>query len=485
MYERPEVAPTRRTPSATAGRAAADVGPTIPVLPPDAVRRPAGHDQSGVPFVVAGAALLAATVAGTRLFGNESLGVVLIPAAGLAVAAGFGRRCMRLRPHEPWLPRLLLIGTVVKLLGSYARYFTLTNSYDGGGDATRYDIDGRRFVAAWTGLRPTAPELSDLHSTNFMKWITGIVYYLFGQNLLAAFFLFSLLALIGSYFWYRALNGTQYADKRLFLVFMMFAPSIVFWPASLGKEALMQLGIGALAWATAILLGGRLLAALPALAGGGWLLWIIRPHLLALVAIAGAVPYLLARVGRAKGSVLGRPIGLVIVGALVVVSVAAGARYLGLENLSLTSLQDQLDEQTALTSKGGSSFSHGSNSLSPLTLPQGVVTVLFRPLPWEARNAFQALAALESAVLIGLIVRRFGSVALAFRRSRKDPILLYSIVLLLLYSLTFSAFANFGLLTRQRSLVLPALYILISLDVSLVREGVRDRDLRRLARTGG
>ena len=102
-------------------------------------------------------------------------------------------------------------------------------------------------------------------------------------------------------------------------------------------------------------------------------------------------------------------------------------------------------------------------------------------LPWEARSPFQALAAAESAILIGLIVRRFSSVRLAFSRARDDPIILYSIVLLLLYSMTFSAFANFGLLTRQRSLVLPALYVLISLDVSLVPKGGRDGDVRRTA----
>jgi hypothetical protein len=39
--------------------------------------------------------------------------------------------------------------------------------------------------------------------------------------------------------------------------------------------------------------------------------------------------------------------------------------------------------------------------------------------------------------------------------------------LLLLYSMTFSSFANFGLLNRQRSLVLPALYALIALEPAL------------------
>ena len=34
--------------------------------------------------------------------------------------------------------------------------------------------------------------------------------------------------------------------------------------------------------------------------------------------------------------------------------------------------------------------------------------------------------------------------------------------------LLFQAFGNFGLLVRERSIVLPALYVLLSLDVKLV-----------------
>jgi hypothetical protein len=35
-------------------------------------------------------------------------------------------------------------------------------------------------------------------------------------------------------------------------------------------------------------------------------------------------------------------------------------------------------------------------------------------------------------------------------------------VLTLLYSATFASFSNFGLLVRQRSLVLPALFVLVA-----------------------
>jgi hypothetical protein len=306
-----------------------------------------------------------------------------------------------------------------------------------------------------------------LSGSGLLRWLTGVVYYIFGQDLLAAFFLFGLIALVGSYFWYRALaDSVPYADKRLFLMAMLFVPSIVFWPASLGKEALMQLALGAMAWASSLVLRGRFAHAVPLAVGGGIMLYLIRPHLLALATVAAAVPYFVAHIRPRNGnSFTARPVGMVILGLLVVFTVTAGARFVGLSNFSLDSVEEQLDQQTLSTSYGGSTYSHGGNSLTnPLFLPNGVVTVLFRPFLWEAHGLLPAAAALESAALLALVVKRFSSVRLAFRRCRKEAFILYCLMLLLFYSAAFSSLANFGLLTRQRSLVLPALFALLVLD---------------------
>jgi hypothetical protein len=426
---------------------------------------------SGIPAFILGASLVAVTIIATRTAHIDSLGAWLLPAAGISFAVSFGHRYNRLHPDEPWLPRLLLLGVLAKLFASWVRYITLTTAYDNIGDATRFDAYGRLLVTQWTGGPPAAPPLADLQQTNFLKWITGVTYYLFGQSLVGAFLLFGMLAVIGSYFWYRALvDAVPFVNKRLWFICLMFAPSIVFWPSSLGKEALMQVGVGAAAWATSLALQAKFLRAIPLMAGGAWLLWIIRPHLLALVVLGAALPYFVGRVGGPKGaSILTRPIGMVAVAVMVVLAVTAGARFLGIQKLSVDAVQEQLDQETARSSQGGSAFAHGSNSLSPLSIPSGVVTVLFRPFIWETRSGLQLLASLESTVVIGLVVFRFASVRLAFRRCRRYPFILYCLILLLLYSMTFSSFANFGLLNRQRSLVLPALYAIIALEPALER----------------
>lgn len=433
---------------------------------------------SGAFGVIVVPAAIVGLVIGTRGLGQDHLGLVVFPAVGLVVAVAFGRRCARLRPDEPWLPRLILLGTIVKLLAILARYISFAEFYNKVGDAYVYDREGRELVAFWVGERLTSPtEGMELSQSTLIRWFTGVVYYLFGQDLLAAFFLFGLISLIGSYFWYRALvDSVPYVDKRLFLMFMLFAPSIVFWPASLGKEALMQVGVGAMAWATSLALTGRFARALPLAVGGGWLLYLIRPHLLALVTVAAAVPYFVGRVRHSGAtSIARRPLGMVIIGLMVVFTVTAGTRFVGLTDLSLDSVEEQLDAQTASTSYGGSTYDHRGNSLTnPLYLPTGFVTVLFRPFLWEASNSFQLAAALESAALLWLTVHRRASILLALRRCRREPFLLYCIMLLVFYSATFSSLANFGLLTRQRSLVLPALYALIAVAPAMARKFERE-----------
>ena len=149
---------------------------------------------------------------------------------------------------------------------------------------------------------------------------------------------------------------------------------------------------------------------------------------------------------------------------LVVFTVSQGAKFLGIEDLSISSIEAELDAQTERSAQGGSQFDNSGNSLNPLNLPSGAVTVLLRPFPWETDSSLQLLASLESALLAAFIVVRLPSLRAALLGARAMPFLLYCWVLTILYAATFSSFANFGLLVRQRSLVLPALFVLLAVE---------------------
>jgi hypothetical protein len=306
-----------------------------------------------------------------------------------------------------------------------------------------------------------------------------LVYYLFGTNMVAGFFVFGLLAVIGSYLWYRAtVEAVPRIDKRLYLGLVLFAPSVAFWPSSIGKESLMQLGIGVVGLGTAHLLHQRLAKGLVIGVAGGWLLWVVRPHLLALVTLAAGCAYAVGRVrgnGGAMRSLLSRPVGLLAVALLAAFTVSQGAEFLGIEDFSLSSIEAELDEQTERSAQGGSQFDNGDNSLNPINLPRGAVTVLLRPFPWETESSLQLLSSLESAALAVLIAARLPSMRTALTQARSTPFLLYCWVLVVLYAATFSSFANFGLLVRQRSLVLPALFVLLAVHATVTARAAPPR----------
>ena len=430
---------------------------------------------SGMPFAVLAGVVLVLLMFAAHFTTSAVTARILVPTFGFLATVAAARWLSAKHPDEPWLARLLILGVVAKEVASVLRYRTLVNSYGDVGDASVFDKYGRQFASFWLGRTDVYSHVDNIRKSNFLRWFTGVVYYLFGTDMIAGFIVFGLIAFAGSYLWYRAtVEAVPFVNKRLYFLLIMFAPSVLFWPSSIGKEALMQFGIGSAALGTAHLFNGRLIRGVLIALPGAWLLYIVRGHLLALVALSAAVAYLVGRGPRATridaSASLIKPVGMVLVAFIAVFAVGQGAKSLGLPSLTLDSVQNELDATTASTSQGGSHFDNGGNSLSPLHLPQGMATVLLRPFPWEVDSSLQVLASLEGIALAGFIVLRRKSIAISLRHLRSVPFIFYCWTLTILYSVTFQAFANFGLLDRQRSLVLPALYVLLCLDPRQARE---------------
>jgi hypothetical protein len=442
-------------------------------------RRPIG------PAMIAAIALLVTLIVIAHVSDPTKLSRVLVPVIGLLGAIGFASMLKPRHPEEPWLARYLIIAMLVKIGGTVLRYTTLLKRGQLG-DASVYDIYGQRYANAWLGrTRFPPPALLNLKSSNFLRWFTGVVYYFFGRDLITGFFVFSLIAFVGSYMWYRAAAvAIPFLDRRLFFILMFFAPSIVFWPAGVGKEALVEFGLGGVALGVAYILNGHLLYGLLVSLPGAWLTYVVRAHLLGLSLLALAFAYVLGRQRTPSqatvSSSLAKPIGIVVVVMLAAFGVTQGAKRLHISALTPSAIQTELQATSVSTTQEHSAFSTNV-SLSPLHLPQDIVTVLLRPFPWEVQSKNQILASLEGIGLAAFIFIRRKSVALSLRMVRDAPFLLYAWILTVFNVLLFQAFGNFGLLVRERSIVLPALYILISLDVNRARRAEAARAEARAA----
>ncbi len=90
--------------------------------------------------------------------------------------------------------------------------------------------------------------------------------------------------------------------------------------------------------------------------------------------------------------------------------------------------------------------------------PIAIVSGIFRPFIWEARNPFVLLAALESLFLMGLIlyvVFKIGFIQF-FKTILKDPLLIFSFSFVIIFGFGVGlATANFGALVRYKIPMLP------------------------------
>lgn len=429
------------------------------------------------------AVLVAAAVVGTARWTDvTSAGRVLLPLFGLLVAAAFVPTLTRRHPEEPWLGEFLMWGVAFKILMILARYFT----FGGEGDAGVYHKYGIKFIQG------VAEPLDAIRETGFVMYVVGHLYDIIGADQITGFLAFGLFAFIGSYLWYRATaKAVPFVNRRMYCAFVFFLPSIAFWPASIGKEALMQFGIGAAALGTALLIERRLVPAFLVAAPGVYLLWAVRPHLFALVTLSASMAFVLGRGSprllgaRAQGGSLTRAFGTVLLAFISVFAISQAMNFLGIQNLSINSIEDELNQQAGRTAQGGSAFDEGkSRSLTPLSLPQGAVTVLLRPFVWEVETATQIVASLEAGVITLLVIKRRQSLALSAARARATPFLLYCWTLTALYAIAFSSFSNMGLLVRQRSLVLPAFFVLLCVEPALAGRKERDEGVVVAATSG-
>ena len=172
----------------------------------------------------------------------------------------------------------------------------------------------------------------------------------------------------------------------------------------------------------------------------------------------------------------GKMAGIAALLALTIAFADRAAEFIGVDEFSVTGVVEAVEDAGQNTEQGGSQFTPVPLT-SPLGVPAAIVTVLFRPFPWEA-SSLQALAtSLESIFLLGLI-------AISWRRLRaggadlKNPYLVFSLVYALLFVWAFSRFGNFGIIARQRVLVLPFVLILAALPPVVPQGQGRRRAVR-------
>lgn len=234
----------------------------------------------------------------------------------------------------------------------------------------------------------------------------------------------------------------------------------------------MCLALGVVAYGAARLFtsaaGGIALVAL-----GNLMLYMVRPHVAALISFATFAAYLLKR--PPKGASILAPIGkfvvILLLGVGLVVAVGQLEAFFGVDEFDSEAVQTTLDNVAQQTGQGGSAFEGEANTdLNPSRFPQAFVNVMFRPFPWQASNLQALIAAIESAFLAILFLTNWSRIVGSIRSILRTPYVMLCCTYSVLFIYGFSAFSNAGILVRQRVQVLPFILVLICLPAFRPRE---------------
>ena len=397
----------------------------------------------------------------------------LIVAPVLLVLGGFMLRGL-FRGSQDELFGVMMIGMAAKLAGGIARYWVSFDAYGGATDAERYHRYGASAASAvWSGDASWTSVLPQGTGTRFMETFTGFVYTFTGTSRMGAFFVFAWIAYWGvALFVKAAAIAVPGLVRRQYALIVVLAPSVIFWPSSIGKEAYMflTLGVGTFGIARLMSRPGIVVSIAITLAGLGAAAF-VRPHIVGVWA-AGLFPGLLVMLARGRSGswrTTGRRtvdrfaavvlLAAAVVGLFFAAKIAVANLNFNAEEVSSTSINQILTETTRRTTKSGSTF-HPPVIDSALDWPYASIRTLLRPLPNEVGSLGQLLAAAELMVVVGMCLVWRRRVANLPRMIVNNPYVAFSIATLLFAGLAYSSFGNLGVLTRQKSLVFPFLLLI-------------------------
>jgi hypothetical protein len=381
-------------------------------------------------------------------FDGELRAAILIPffiVASIAAVALITR-------NDRFLFTVLVVALAAKLFASWV--YTALPAFQLSDISGLYFDSARQMAGSSINLTDFF-SLQQLWGTNLIIAIGACLFSVAGPSLAGAMVLFAVVAFWGQFFFYRAfVLAFPKANRRIAAVLLFLFPSIVYWTSAFGKDALMMLAIGMISYGIArrfdlkgwltILLG------LP-------LATLVRPHVGAFIAVSLFASYLIADITYGR-KIIGLKFLLFPFFVVTCIVIVIYSR----NSLELNSVEDAraMSEYSHLHNQvGGSAF--GEDESIGVRLIQAPV-LMFRPFPWEANNLTALLASLEGLLLLSLTLWRRVGLYRLFLSARSIPLTVFTICFFSIFSVVFSiSISNFGLLTRQRVMVLPLVLSLI------------------------
>ena len=311
-----------------------------------------------------------------------------------------------------------------------------------GGDAIGY------FHTAKHGGRPFS------FGTAAVTVFTTLLASGLGLSLLGTSLVYNILGFIGLMAFdssLRVATANKSPALQRFAFIIILLPSISYWSAGIGKDALTFMATGLTLWAMIDLKRrtGLLVFAVV-------VMLLVRPHMAGLIVIALAASLVVQRrVSLGLRLMLGM---FTFAAAAIVVPFAMDFAGLG-RDASSTDVVSYIEQRQMYNQEGGSGI-----DISSMSLPMQLFTYLFRPLPFEATSIFALISSLDNLILLFLFAA--GAVSMLLRRQtdlvgNRAFMWFYCFLAWIILAMTT---ANMGISLRQKWMFAPILiFLLISL----------------------
>ena len=375
---------------------------------------------------------------------------------------------------DPAVVNFVLAAFSAKMIGTLIRYLVTEIQYNGRSDAIDYHQFGKEYAPLFRRL--DFSEVKSFSGTGFMRTFSGVIYSFTGSSAISGALVMSFFAFIGMLLLWRAFRlAIPEGSVRTYSLLVLFLPSFLYWSSALGKEGWSMFGIGVVSYGVACAIAKSPMRGAMLVAVGMVMITFIRPHI-SLSIFCGVI--LAAGIGKSRNpGVKASSIRMLVYGALFVMGlilVGQTETFFGVSSLTQETGQTIMVEAEGATSEAGSAFAPVRMN-SPVNAPAAIVTVLFRPLPFEVSNLVSLGTAAEGMLILALCCKNWRRLKSIPRCMRNRPYSAYCVGILLSFTYAFSAFSNFGILARQRIQVMPFFLALVCLPV-WTREGVISTD---------
>ena len=282
--------------------------------------------------------------------------------------------------------------------------------------------------------------------TDFVEWLAFPWVRWLGFNYDMMMFLTTWLGFWGFVYFYLFFKENLRFNPKFegydAITIFMFLPNMHFWTASLGKGAIIFTGIGFLVYGLSWP-GKRI----PHMLFGGYLCYMIRPHILFAILIGMGVGFVL---GKEKVPLYQKY--LVAIGAIGV-SIFVYEDLLVFLGYDPNNVVASFEEESALNSQRLQSAGSGVD-MGSYSLPFKLFTFWFRPLFIDSPNIIGLVVSMENALYIYMFSKILNKDFIKYIQVAPAMVKMSAVVFISIsLSMTF-VMSNLGIIIRQKSQIM-------------------------------